>query len=486
MVESKRARVISSAAGLTVVAVLALSAAGRQTEVSQRYRSEMEQADRTIEAEVRAHSELIRNLDYLTSHIGARLTGTAQMEAAAKWAAQRFRDYGISVRVETMMIAHAWYRGDDTAELLAPMPRKLEIRSVGWSKATPGPIIAPVVYLEDPSPEMVAAKKAWLAGAIVLLGKPTATLQPIADAENAYDAVVPRTRAPQTQRARAADVAAAGAAVFLLDSGKVDSLINMGTAGPAYEPTALPAAFITHEDYSLIARLARDGTVRMKVNLAGKFSPGKQPASLVWAEIGGAARSSERVIIGGHLDSWDLGQGALDNGTGAMAVLEAARTLKALGWSPQRTLTFMLFPGEEQGLRGSRWYVEQHGTELPSIDAMLVHDTGTGRVNSIALEGLDDTASLMRRVYEPLQAVFRLQSLSTRTFTGSDHVPFLEAGVPAYFCVQSPARYGEAHHSQTDTFDKVIADEVNQGAAVLAAWAWNVSELAERIPRKER
>ena len=127
--------------------------------------------------------------------------------------------------------------------------------------------------------------------------------------------------------------------------------------------------------------------------------------------------------------------------------------------------------------------MKEHAADLASIDAMLVHDTGTGRVFSIALEGLYETAPLLSRVYQPLQEVFDLEPLTTRTFTGSDHVPFLQAGVPAYFCVQRPAHYGEAHHSQTDTFDKVVPDEVNEGAAVLAAWAWNVSQLTEALPR---
>jgi Zn-dependent M28 family amino/carboxypeptidase len=270
-------------------------------------------------------------------------------------------------------------------------------------------------------------------------------------------------------------------AVILLDSGKTDNLFNMGSIS-RYQPSQVPQAYVTHEDFSLIYRLAAVGAVTLKVNLTGTFSPSPAPASITVAEIRGSEFPDERVIVGGHLDSWDLGQGALDNGTGSMAVLEAARTLKALGWKPKRTITFILFTGEEQGGVGVETFMKNHASEVPKMDAVLVHDTGTGKVFSIALENLYETAPLMGEIYEPLREVFDLQPLSTRYFGSSDHVAFLRAGVPAYFCIQKPAHYREAHHSQADTFDKVIPDEINEGAALLAAWAWNVSEMPAALP----
>lgn len=270
-------------------------------------------------------------------------------------------------------------------------------------------------------------------------------------------------------------------AVLLFDSGKTDNLFNMSSFS-RYQPSEIPLAYIAHEDFTLIYRLASEGPVTLKANLTGTFSPNPVPAAITVAEIKGSELPDERVIIGGHLDSWDLGQGALDNGTGSMAVLEAARTLKALGWKPKRTITFILFTGEEQGGVGVDTFMKNHAAEIPRMDAVLVHDTGTGKVFSIALENLYETASLMGEIYEPLREIFELQPLSTRYFGSSDHVAFLRAGVPAYFCIQKPAHYREAHHSQTDTFDKVIPDEINEGAALLAAWAWNVSEMPVALP----
>jgi Zn-dependent M28 family amino/carboxypeptidase len=241
-------------------------------------------------------------------------------------------------------------------------------------------------------------------------------------------------------------------------------------------------AFLAHENYDLIWRLLQAGPVTLKANLQNTFSDKPAPVAITVAEIKGSEHPDERVIIGGHLDSWDLGQGALDNGTGAMATLEAARTLHALGWQPKRTITFILFTGEEQGGTGADTFIKNHEAEIPKMDAVLIHDTGTGKVFSVALEDQWETAGLMGEIYQPLQEVFDLQPLSTRYFGSSDHVPFLNKGVPAYFCVQLPDHYREAHHSQTDTFDKVIPDQINEGAAFLAAWAWNVSEMPQALP----
>jgi len=454
------------------------------------YKTAMEDADQKIVAEVKAHSELLKNLEYLTTHIGARLTGSKQMQQASDWTLKRFKDYGIDAHLETTEIPHAYNRGVDTAEIVSPVTRRVAIHALGWSKPTSGEVSANVILIDAEKPEDVEKYKGKLKGAIVLLGKPADI--PTNEAENAYDAVIPPAHGIGTQggsRFRALfgalrTMAQEGPQAVLLDSGKTDNLFNMGSLS-RYQPSEVPLGFITHEDYSLISRLLQTGPVNMKVNLTGTLSPGPVPASITVAEIRGTEFPDQRVIIGGHLDSWDLGQGALDNGTGSMAVLEAARTLKALGWKPKRTITFVLFTGEEQGGVGASLFVKNHASDIPKIDAVLVHDTGTGKVFSIALEDLYETASLMSEIYEPLREVFDLQPLSTRYFGSSDHVAFLRQGVPAYFCIQNPAHYREAHHSQTDTFDKVIPDEINEGAALLAAWAWNVSEMPQALPHHQ-
>lgn len=461
-----------------------------QSDEDRAYRAAMVAADQKISSEVVAHSELMKNLEYLTTRIGPRLTGSPQMQSASQWTLERFRAYGLDAHLETTQVAHAWTRGDDGAEITSPIERRVPIRSAGWSKATDGAVTGPVVFVPADTPAEAERFKDKLKGAVVCMGKPATPPSPSEAAENAYDALVPRRRGagppPAAQfrdRRRIGEmIAQSGAIAILRDSGKTDNLFNMGGAGRSFEPSPVPTAFISHEDYSLLYRLSQDGPVSLKIDLRGTFSSGPAPASITVAEIKGTELPDEFVIVGGHLDSWDLGQGALDNGTGAMAVLEAARALKALGWHPKRTLTFILFTGEEEGGVGVDLFLKNHAAEVPKMDAVLVHDTGTGRVNSIALEALYETGPLMTKIYSPLEEIFNLEALSTRYFGGSDHVAFLRAGVPAYFCVQSPAHYREAHHSQADTFDKAISEEINEGAAVLAAWAWNVSELSPALP----
>lgn len=461
----------------------------RTAEQRTAYRKAMEAADQKIADEVKAHSELMKNLEYLTTQIGPRLTGSPQMQAASDWTLKRFQDYGVAAHLETAEIAHAWTRGAETAEITSPIQQRIGIHAFGWSKATDGEVTGSAMVVSIKKPADFEQYKAKLKGAFVLMGKPRDLSREDPNPENAYDAVIPPPRGvPEGEEGfrgymqRLRQIAAEQPAAILLDSGKTDSLYNMTGGFRTYQPSEAPMAFLTHEDYDLLYRLLQAGPVTMKANLAETFSEKPAPASITVAEIKGSEHPDERVIIGGHLDSWDLGQGALDNGTGAMATLEAARALQALGWKPKRTITFVLFTGEEEGGIGAATFLTKHANEIPQIDAVLIHDTGTGKVFSIALEDLWQTAPLMQEIYQPLQEVFDLKPLNNKYFIGSDHVPFLRKGVPAYFCVQLPAHYREAHHSQTDTFDKAIPDQINQGAALLAAWAWNVSEMPESLP----
>src|SRR5258707_720100 len=187
-------------------------------------------------------------------------------------------------------------------------------------------------------------------------------------------------------------------------------------------------------------------------------------------EIRVSEKPDEVVIIGGHLDSWDLGTGSTDDGTGSAAVLEAARALTRLNLKPKRTIRFVLFSGEEQGLYGSQEYVKAHKNDLEKISAVLVHDTGTGRVLTLGLHDNYQDRELVDQVLAPLRELKLLEPRMARSF-GQDHLSFDEAGVPGFFCIQERAEYNLTHHSQSDTFDKVWKDDLNQGAQVLAAWA---------------
>ena len=216
------------------------------------------------------------------------------------------------------------------------------------------------------------------------------------------------------------------------------------------------------------------------------FSKGEVEVFNTVAELPGSEKSDEVVIIGGHIDSWDLGTGATDNGTGIIAVLEAARALKAVGAKPRRTIRFVLFSGEEEGLHGSRAYVKAHEKEMDKISGVLIHDMGTGRVKSIGLQGRYDLREIMDGIVEPFKEDVNLEELSNRNMMGTDHLSFLPHRVPAFAVVQDEAEYRKTHHTESDTFDKVYPDEINQGAKVLATWAYSVAMLPDILPRNPK
>ena len=280
---------------------------------------------------------------------------------------------------------------------------------------------------------------------------------------------------------------AEGAAGLLRDSNKEHGLVNMTGATSNYTAASFPEAFLTTESYGLIWRLLKRGPVEIEVDLKNTFSDSAVEVHNTVAEIPGTEKPDEVVIVGGHIDSWDLGTGATDDGTGIMAVLEAARALKAVGIKPKRTVRFVMFSGEEQGLHGSHAYVRTHEQELAKISAVLVHDMGTGRVKSIGLLGRYDLREVMDQVIEPFREAVKLDELSLRGMAGgTDHASFVPFGVPAFTVMQDEAEYRKTHHTESDTFDKVYADEINQGAKVLAAWYYNVSMLPNCLPRNPK
>src|SRR5580704_3465837 len=274
-----------------------------------------------------------------------------------------------------------------------------------------------------------------------------------------------------------------GVIAVLRDSGKPQGLLNMTDVSLSrYAEGMLPAAFVTGEGYRMIWRLMKHGPVTVEIEMTNSFGKPVEVYNTV-ADLRGSEKPDEMVIIGGHLHSWDLATGSTDNGTGSMAVLEAARALSKLKMKPKRTIRFVLFSGEEQGLWGSLEYVKKHQDELEKISAVLVHDTGTGRVLTLGLHDNYQDRDLVDQVLSPLRELKLLEPSMARSY-GTDHLSFDEVGIPGFFCIQDPAEYRLTHHSQSDTFDKVWKDELNQGAQVLAAWAYNTAQLPGLLPRR--
>jgi carboxypeptidase Q len=191
------------------------------------------------------------------------------------------------------------------------------------------------------------------------------------------------------------------------------------------------------------------------------------------------------VILGAHLDSWDLGTGVTDNGTGSIVVLEAARIISRSGLKPKRSIRFILFSGEEQGLIGSRAYAAAHEREADSIQAVLVVDNGTGAITGQALQGREDLKELWEQLLAPV-AHLDADSIRSASKMGTDHLSFLPYGVPGFNFDQLPRGYDHTHHTQSDTYDKAVAGDLKQASAVMAITAWELANLPELIPRGPR
>ncbi len=486
--------------------------------------------DRKVIAEVKANAQLQGNLQHLCDVIGPRVTGSANLEKANKWAAEKMKEYGLTnVKLEPWEIPVAWERGTVSFKMVEPNPGKALIAaSMAWTPGTKGKITGEVVFLDAKTKDDLAKYKGKLKNAIILRSTPS-DVKPITDMTYLAPPVpkeAPKkdepkkeevkkeepTKTPETlpqpgPRPTFADMRAyraalgeflkaEGAAAILLDSAKPHGLLTMtgswpeGDRGTAGDP--IPTLFVTHENYSMLHRLAtaKDGPrPQVELEVTNKFIPGPITVYNTVGEITGSEKPDEFVVVGAHLDSWDLGTGATDNGTGSCTVLEIARTLATLakqGVRPKRTIRFALFSGEEQGLFGSKQYVKRHMDEMPKTSMALVHDTGTGKVQGFGLQGREAVRKILDPELETLKTVDGWKGVSLRGMGGTDHLSFEKEGVPGFACDQEMDEYRLTHHTQTDTFDHVKIPNLVQGAQVMGVTALRVANLPELLPRDKK
>jgi hypothetical protein len=467
--------------------------------------------DQKVIAEGKKGSEIMANLGHLSDIIGPRLTGSAALKRANEWTADKMRSYGLTnVHLEPYSIPMGWQRGTATARIVEPdNGRALSIAALGWTPGTNGKVQGPVVVLTARTTKDLAALKGTLKNAVVLQGAPR-EVRPITEGGSIFPDRRPGQRSgtppgpgqrpdrPPFEEMRAfrrelSDfLRTEGAAVLVQDAGKPHGLLTTSGGWRGLDRASaadpLPAVFMAHEHYALLHRLAtRPASSRtvVEIEINNQFVPGPITVYNTVGEIRGSDKPDEFVILCAHLDSWDLAQGTTDNGTGSAVVLEAARILARSGVTPKRTIRFCLFTGEEQGLHGSREYVKQHKDELPRISLCLAHDTGTGKVVGIGLQGRE----VVKPILEPELASLKelgVKDINLRGMGGSDHMSFEQAGIPGFACQQDWAEYRLTHHSQSDTFDKAREPDLVQGAQVMAVAALRVANLPELLPREKK
>jgi len=440
-------------------------------------------------------SHTAADLEYLLDVIGPRMSGTPGIIHAGAWAQQKFREYGLDgIHSEGWTFGVGWRRGPMTLRMLAPQQREMLGVSWAWAPGTNGPLAGDVVFMDARTEaEFNRRFKGKLAGKWVMMGLPypqeNMADPPVTHADTArLDSLRSEIRAHNADETRffgirTALVAYEHPAGLIRDGGKQFGLFTMSGSPAAI--SSVPQIVIGQQDYDQFMRLARRGEpVRIEADINNSFTRDELQQFNTVAEIRGTERPDEVVLLGAHLDSWDLATGGTDNGAGADAVLEAARILAASGIKPKRTIRFVLFSGEEEGLFGSQAYADAHRKELEKFQAVLVLDNGTGRITGMTLQGREDLRDLWRDLLTPVAALTGGQVVvSSGNKTGTDHLSFLPYGVPAFNYDQLTRGYQWTHHSQIDDDDHVIPTDVAQAATVMAVNAWQLANLDVLLPR---
>jgi carboxypeptidase Q len=437
------------------------------------------QAAPKIIANALGASPLAENLRRLTDEIGGRLSGSPAMARAVEWAVAVFRDAGIDdVHAEKFTIPHTWSEGTTHIEVLSASGFPVHAVSVAWSPATPpGGIEADLVDAGAGAPEDFVRMGAAARGAILLVH--TDVLRTFDDLFAEY------LRNPGIiERATSA-----GASAILWMGTREGMLLYRHLAGLGQDGSIekLPQAIVAREDAQRLGRdLAAHERIRVRLELPNRIGGPAEEQNVV-AEIRGRERPNEFVVLGAHLDSFELGTGALDNGCNAALVIEAARDIHLTGLRPKRSIRFVLFSGEEEGMLGSWAYVRTHHDELDRTDAAIIFDEGSGRVTGFSLGGRRDLQSEVLR-----QALAPLDSWGVNRFTddailGTDNLDFLLEGVPNLVANQEEANYVANYHASSDTYDKVDILNLKLNTAVAGVLAFSLAEFATPLgPRLSR
>ena len=420
-------------------------------------------------------TESYDDLAELSDYIGARVTGSPEAAKAVEWGMAKMRAMGLeNVHAEKWQISRGWTRGHATAEITAPTHRRLSVDAMGWVGSTqPGGAEGELVPVNMNDLEGELKKADSWAGKVLI--------------------VVRKGPPPQ---------GAAGVAAFfkfgdvLKKAYAVHAIAVIGGQGgrPAegmHLTHTGALGFDTYYDIPVVSMIAEDQqqleryldagkTVRIKMDIQNKATSGPVDSANVVGEIRGTEHPEQVIVVGGHLDSWDLADGATDDGCGVATTLGAAKAIKLSGFKPKRTLRFVLFTGEEQGLLGSIAYTKMHKDELPNHVAALVLDNGQGPVVKLNMGGRDDLIPAMKKFAESVKAFGDLGVDDSVVF-GTDVGPFVLAGLPGINMDQDSPEYKYTHHSAVDTFDKVKPDILIRDSTMMALTAFWMADRPERL-----
>lgn len=413
-------------------------------------------------------------LRVLCDEIGGRQTGTPALNRAVAWGVENFKKAGADeVHTEKYTVPNSWREGASQVEVLSPVRFEVKAVSVAWAPATPaGGIEAEVLNAGEGTPSDFERLGNATQGMILLIRtKPMTTLDDLFGEYIKSPGIIQR-----------AVQAKASALVFMSTRPRDLLYHHSNTFLGQIDP--LPMAILAREDAMRVARLLEAGRkVKMRVSLPNQVGGPFETENVV-AEIRGSEKPEEVVILGAHLDSWALGTGALDNGCNAALTVDAARAMHDAKIRPRRTLRFILFTGEEQGLLGSAAYVRKHRSEMDHIAAVVIFDEGVGRVSGYSLGGRKDIESALRDALKPVED-WQSNAHTADAFIGTDNFDFLLEGVPTLVANQDPTDYLPNYHAYSDTLDKVDLRELKVQEALAAVTVFRIAQRPELIGKRQ-
>ena len=420
---------------------------------------------------------------FLSNNIGPRLSGSKQADRAVEYVTDEMRKLGTAVQLQKLMVPH-WERGLETAELIAfpgmaqSTVQKIVLTALGGSVATPERGLTADIVVVESYEQLNLLGRAGVQGKIVLFN--TEFDRAMADSGFGIQAY---GQAVQFRANGASAAARLGAIASLVRSagGSQNRLAHTGGLRYADDAPRIPAAAVSKEDAELIAHLVKSGTVRMKLVLTPRTLPDKESFNVI-ADLKGSEKPSEIVIVSGHLDSWDLGTGALDDAVGVAVSMQVLKVTKDLGLKPKRTIRFIAYMNEENGLVGGTRYAEEERTNIQNHFAAIESDLGASNTVGILFAGKSEVIPFL----EPLSSILSKNGsglIQQQAGVGADIGPLTQLGVPSFAPWFDTRTYFNYHHTAADTFDKVDPKLLAKCGSLMAVLAYGLANLEQPLPR---
>ena len=459
-------------------------------------------------------SQIREMASYLTDVIGPRLTGSAAMRQANFWTAEKMREWGLSnVAMEPWRFGRGWERVSYFGRILTPFVQPLNAQPQAWTGSTNGTVSGSVVVVKAQSADEVERYRGKLAGAFILLQEPDSIAPELEG--------LPRRGTPEalwgppelyyrhhefwvverkdsTSLAKGARRQMIRSAfdelapkerphALLLPSTRPYGILRVFGNNDGISPdnpTPLTELVVSWEQYGQMYRnVGRGLDVRLEINVQNQFLEDDLRAYNTLGDIRGTDKANEFVMLGAHLDSAHSGAGATDNGAGCVVMMEAVRIIRALGLQPRRTIRIALWSGEEEGLRGSRAWIDQHRDLWPRISAYINLDNGSGRIRGIWDQGNDRAAPIFEQIMWPFKDLGVIAVRHGNT-GGTDHISFNAVGIPGFNFIQDDLEsWSRTHHTIADTFEHLAIDDLKQAAVVAAAIVYHLATRDDMMPR---